>query len=191
MSKPSKGTVTIELNGFTLVVTIVNGKRFFTSQFPEIAERFDGTEDSGEAIDLFEQLATATAATPPTPPAPKQLTLFDAIEEGIIAGESCEQNAVRQGWDSQAAAEFILAWLSRHGPTSGEVLVSEASRLYPPHDARAFGPVFRRLSRRGLIEKCGHAQRAKGHSSAGAHIWQLVASQPQGPATNTTAQEAA
>jgi hypothetical protein len=109
------------------------------------------------------------------------------MAEGQTAAQQCQEAAESRGWDSEAAGDFILAWLSRHGPTSGEVLVSEASKIHTPHDGRAFGAVFLRLSKRRLIEKCGHALRAKGRGTSGANIWRLVASQPQGPTPNTTA----
>jgi hypothetical protein len=35
--------------------------------------------------------------------------------------------------------------------------------------------VFLALSRRKLIEKCGHALRAKGHGTAGGLVWRLAA----------------
>lgn len=93
---------------------------------------------------------------------------------GQEAAAACEANAERQGWDSEAAGEFILRWLREHGPTAGEVLVSEASKGNEPHDARCFGAVFLRLSRRGLIEKCGYTQRTKGHGTFGGICWGLV-----------------
>lgn len=105
------------------------------------------------------------------------MDLFDiaaAAEAGQQAAEACAASAERQGWDREAAAAFLLDWLARHGPTPGEVLVSEASRLHPPHDGRAFGAVFLRLKRQGLIVDCGHARRAKGHNTHGGLIWRLV-----------------
>lgn len=114
---------------------------------------------------------------------PKQQTLFAAFDRAALskpaatgqeAAAACEANAERQGWDSEAAGEFILCWLREHGPTAGELLVSEASKGNQPHDGRAFGPVFMRLSIRGLIEKCGYVQRTKGHGTHGSLVWRLV-----------------
>lgn len=99
----------------------------------------------------------------------------DARQAGEEAGEACKEKAESQGWDSEAATAFILAYLRQHGPTPGEVLVTETSRVYAPHDARAFGPIFSKLKRRGLIEDCGHARRTKGHGTAGGIIWVLKA----------------
>lgn len=111
-----------------------------------------------------------------------QPTLFDpeddsldhARELGRAQAAKCEANAVSQGWDSAGATEFILAFLREHGPTSGEVLVSEATKRYRPHDGRAFGPVFMRLKKAGRIVRCGTAPRTKGHGTAGAIIWKLM-----------------
>lgn len=97
-----------------------------------------------------------------------------AVEEGVAAAEACAATAEESGWDRDAAAEFIVAYLRDNGPTSGEKLVSEASKQYKPHDDRAFGTVFLSLSRRGIITKVGHAQRTKGHGTHGALIWTLA-----------------
>lgn len=107
-------------------------------------------------------------------------SLFDALEAGITSAEACSDAAARRGWDAEGAAEFVLAYLRTHGPTAGEVLVDKASERYAPHDGRAFGSVFLRLKRRGLIETCGFVRRAKGHGSPGL-VWQL-ASRSEGAA---------
>ncbi len=106
------------------------------------------------------------------PPEPPPLPV--ALAEGRAQASLCEEAAERRGWDSHAAGDFILAWLKINGPTAGEVLVTEASRDNPPHDGRAFGPVFMRLKRAGLIEQCGVVLRAKGHGCSGGRIWRLV-----------------
>jgi hypothetical protein len=111
-----------------------------------------------------------------------QLTLpFDdtpdaasAREAGRLGAEQCEQAAESRGWDSSAAADFVLAYLAAHGPTPGEVLVTEASRDNAPHDGRAFGSVFARLAKSRRIVKAGSAPRAKGHGCAGGIVWALA-----------------
>src|SRR5689334_1442392 len=98
-------------------------------------------------------------------------SLFDAYEEGTAAAERCGDAAERRGWDAEGATNFVLDYLRRHGPTAGEVLVDEASKKYEPHDGRAFGAIFMRLSKAGLIVKCGFAPRRKGHGTSGGNVW--------------------
>lgn len=108
----------------------------------------------------------------------QQPTFFATFDKAALTGQAvaaaCEANAERQGWDSERAGAFILDWLRVHGPTAGEVLVSEASKGNQPHDARCFGAVFLRLSRKGLIEKCWYTQRTKGHGTSGGIRWALL-----------------
>ena len=47
------------LNGHRLSAALHAGTWLFTSDFPEIAQRFDGTTDASDACALFEELATA------------------------------------------------------------------------------------------------------------------------------------
>lgn len=102
-------------------------------------------------------------------------TLFDEVREiGTTAAEACADKAERQGWDSEAAGRFILAYLAQHGETAGEVLVSECKRENAPHDDRAFGAVFGRLRRAGLIYTCRFVMRTKGHGTAGGRVWKLT-----------------
>lgn len=73
------------------------------------------------------------------------------------------------------AAAFIVAYLRQHGPTSGE-LVTDAAKAagIVPHDDRAFGSVYMRLSRAGQIVNAGYARRTKGHGTGGATIWRAT-----------------
>jgi hypothetical protein len=113
--------------------------------------------------------------------ASRQPSLFDAdalaaaMEAGEEAAKACVENAERQGFDSQAAGEWILDHLRRNGETAGEVLVSEAMKVHPAHDSRAYGAVLAGLARRKLIEKCGTVPRVKGHGTAGGIVWRAKA----------------
>lgn len=70
------------------------------------------------------------------------------------------------------AMHFVLWYLRKHGPTSGEVLSLQCKLAgIVPHDDRAFGPVYMALSRRGLIEKAGMVRRERGHGTAGGNVW--------------------
>lgn len=94
---------------------------------------------------------------------------------GLAAGEACLEKACAAGFDSQRAREEILTVLVKAGgPVSGEELVDHCQRVgLVPHDARAFGPVFKSLVRRGQIEAAGFAARRKGHGTAGARLWRV------------------
>lgn len=88
----------------------------------------------------------------------------------------CEEKAVRSAnFDSHGAARFVYRWLQQQGPCSGEVLVNLAiENGFRPHDARAFGGVFARLSRSQMIRCIGTLERAKGHGTAGARLWEAT-----------------
>ena len=75
------------------------------------------------------------------------------------------------------AARFVVAYLSGHGPTAGEVLTAEGERIggLRPSDLRHWGSVFQRLARAGVIEQCGWTTRLRGHRSGGGRMWRLKA----------------
>lgn len=74
----------------------------------------------------------------------------------------------------ERAEAYILDYLRAHGATAGEQLTRAClSAGIEPHDDRAFGPVYMRLSRRGAIEKCGLVPRARGHMTSGGNVWRL------------------
>lgn len=106
---------------------------------------------------------------------PAQLTLADALKARDEAMQQVEENAELVSPDfSERAQQFILAYLQRHGACSGEVLTNACLQAgIRPHDDRAFGPVYMRLSRSRKIEKAGFCVRKKGHGTAGGNIWKL------------------
>jgi hypothetical protein len=75
----------------------------------------------------------------------------------------------------ESAAAHMLAVLRERGPSSGELLVSacEAAGIRSS-SAKHFGPVIQRLAREGKIVTVGVVQRAKGHRTMGARLWDLV-----------------
>lgn len=94
---------------------------------------------------------------------------------GEKAAEACAKKAERSGFDAEKAGDFILAQLKANGPTPGETLVTDASRAgFICHDQRCWGPVFGRLSRRGLIRTVGFCLRSKGNGTAGGRIWSIA-----------------
>jgi hypothetical protein len=92
------------------------------------------------------------------------------------AVEACADKAERTtDFNVDAAGEFILRHLKRRGETPGEILTDLAiAHGHVPHDARAFGQVYRTLARRGLIRCVGYCERTKGHGTAGGRVWASV-----------------
>jgi hypothetical protein len=121
--------------------------------------------------------------TPPwiTPPPEAVLPLFmqasRPADAGAAAGAACLAKAERTtAFDADRARAAVLELLADGVARSGEEIVDHCERLgLVPHDARAFGPVFAALARRGQIESVGFAARRKGHGTAGARVWQITA----------------
>lgn len=101
-----------------------------------------------------------------------QLTIDDALTFRDAAMKQVEEHAGSPFMDQ--AMDYILAYLQRHGPTSGEDLTEACCTAgITPHDNRAFGAVYLKLVKKGLIEKCGLVPRRRGHMTAGGHIWRV------------------
>ncbi len=119
---------------------------------------------SMEAIEALPLFAAARRVDQPT---------SKAASAGHAAGESCMAKAKRvAAFDPDKARAAVLDLLADGVARSGEEIVDHCERLgLVPHDARAFGPVFGTLARRGQIQSVGFAVRRKGHGTAGARIW--------------------
>ena len=90
---------------------------------------------------------------------------------------ACTAKAVRvAGFDTDAARAAILEALTKSGRAmTGEELVDHCQRLgLVPHDARAFGSVFKKLAKDKQIVSVGFAARRKGHGTAGARLWKAT-----------------
>jgi hypothetical protein len=95
---------------------------------------------------------------------------------GEAGAQQCADAAERRGWDSAGAQRFVVGWLRRHGPTSGEDLVQAAEEHgYRPQDGRAFGAVLGALARRQEI-RCVRADlpRRHGHGTSGGRLWEAT-----------------
>ena len=92
----------------------------------------------------------------------------------FAAAAACTAKAVRvAGFDTEAARAAILEALTKSGRAmTGEELVDHCQRVgLVPHDARAFGSVFKKLANDKQIVAVGFAARRKGHGTAGARLW--------------------
>lgn len=76
----------------------------------------------------------------------------------------------------ERALAFVLTWLNQHGEGSAEdiSLACKAAGI-KPHDDRAFGPVYYKLSQEGKIVKVGETIRKRGHGTSGGNLWRLAA----------------
>lgn len=74
------------------------------------------------------------------------------------------------------ATAFVVAYLTEHGPTSGEDLTdaAKAAGIVPGNTDRAFGGIYGGLVHRKVIERHSFCIRRKGHLTAGGSVWQLV-----------------
>lgn len=106
----------------------------------------------------------------------RQLDIEDAIAAGNHGMSVCIAKA--EGLDpnfTDKAAVAILAHLRTVGQCSGEVL-TDVARAHGavPHDDRAFGAVFKKLARQGLIRCVGFCLRTKGNGTAGGRVWGIA-----------------
>ncbi len=100
-----------------------------------------------------------------------------ARSAGTTAGNHCLAKAEDVAkFDADGAAKFIVAWVRRYGPTSGESLVAAAiEHGYRAHDGRAFGPVFQRLIKANELKVLrSDLARAKGHGTSGGRLYGVV-----------------
>ena len=100
-----------------------------------------------------------------------------ARAKGDYMANACAIKAEAEStFDTARAAQLILRRLqSMDGPVSCEDLTDYViSRGLQPHDGRAFGPVFKSLSRRGLIMVVDYTPRRKGNGSPGGRMWEIT-----------------
>jgi len=95
---------------------------------------------------------------------------------GAEHGERAEHRANEDepGFSERALEHIRQAMLAgpAGGSLRGEDLVNGAKLAgIRPRDDRAFGPVFAKAIRQGLIEPVGFAPRVKGHGTAGGRVY--------------------
>lgn len=97
-----------------------------------------------------------------------------ALQESPMLACQLKAESVQPGF-SERAARHILHVLAWYGPRSGEQLVDHCLLWgIKPHDDRAFGSVFAKLSRDGKIKCVGYCLRKRGHGAAGGRVWAFV-----------------
>lgn len=103
-----------------------------------------------------------------------RVPLMAAQAAGDQAAQACLAKAEdTAGFDSEGAGRFIVGWIRRYGPTSGEALVRAAKEHgFRPHDARAFGPVFKRLLKHEQVKALrSDLPRERGHGTSGGRLY--------------------
>lgn len=103
-----------------------------------------------------------------------RVPLRDAKAQGEEAAQACLQKAESgAGFDADGAGKFIVGWLRRYGPTSGEILVRAAKEHgFRGHDDRCYGPVFKRLLATGSVKVLrSDLPRERGHGTSGGRLY--------------------
>jgi hypothetical protein len=102
--------------------------------------------------------------------------LATARAAGELLAEKAADRAERSDPDFRERAQtFVLRYLTEYGISSSELITDAAvlAGISPP-DTRAFGSVYRKLSRENKIVCAGFCARAKGHGTAGGRLWRLA-----------------
>lgn len=103
---------------------------------------------------------------------PRQMTFDQALVARNEAMKLVEDNAGPSF--NEMACEFVLGYLRRVGEApSEEISMACSSSGIKPRDDRAFGPVYMKLARSGVIVKVGSCRRKRGHGTTGGNIWSI------------------
>lgn len=111
------------------------------------------------------------ATAPPRRAAPRAMS---PREIGHQAAANAMRAAVEvHAFDADGARRFIVGWVRRFGPTSGEELVKQAkAHGFRGKDDRCFGGVFLAAQRAGeLVCLRSDLPRARGHGTTGGKLW--------------------
>lgn len=92
---------------------------------------------------------------------------------GAEAGERCADKASKDDAGfRERALDFIVGYIRQVGESTGESATLAAVLAgIKPHDQRAFGPVYQKAIRQGLIRVVGYVPRVRGHGSAGGKLY--------------------
>lgn len=90
-----------------------------------------------------------------------------ADRDDAIARVARSSEELQPGWQERAMDLLVEFCQSAPGPFLAEEFRAWAwaRHLEDPHDGRAFGPLFQRAARRGVIERAGYAPAASSHLS--------------------------
>ncbi|MNL45319.1 hypothetical protein D3C87_1679570 [compost metagenome] len=92
---------------------------------------------------------------------------------GAVAGQLSAERAEDEcpGFGERALT-FIVDHVRQKGRVSGEsVTLSAVKAGIKPPDQRAFGPIYAKALRKGLIHVAGYVPRVRGHGSAGGKLY--------------------
>lgn len=127
-------------------------------------------------MDLFGPVPTAPRV-PSKAASDAGRALQAARQAGRKGAKDCAEKAQRKTDPKfvEKATAHILGIL-KFGPRDGEYLVDRCIGVgIKPHDARAFGAVFMRLSKSGKARsRLTALPRRKGHGTGGLREWELV-----------------
>lgn len=96
-----------------------------------------------------------------------------ALKLGMEAGQACLDLTEQTDPDfGEKAYQFVVCYVRKCRRVPGEN-VTLAARLADivPRDDRAFGPVFAKALRAGVIRVVGSAPRVRGHGTSGGRIY--------------------
>lgn len=110
--------------------------------------------------------AAVRKAPPARKPSPRAVGLS-------AAGRAMQAAIDMHAFDADGARRFIVGWVRRHGPASGEELVKQAKlHGFCGKDDRCFGGVFLAAQRAGeLVCLRSDLPRARGHGTSGGRLW--------------------
>lgn len=90
-------------------------------------------------------------------------------EAGARAADKAEQQDPEF---REKALAFIVAYIRQQGEATGESATLAAVLAgIKPQDQRAFGPVYAKAIKQGLIRVIGYVPRVRGHGSAGGKLY--------------------
>lgn len=106
------------------------------------------------------------------------LSLFDEAERQAVEGMNRALAHAGPSW-ANAALDFLKTYAATHGTFIGEECTSaaRAAGLVCPRTEKAWGPLYRKAAKQGIIVQVGISRSARRHR-AWTPVWQA---KPEGP----------